>query len=73
MLVTDRHGTGTNVLALRPPGVIEFCFGTESRRAHRDRAIAAGATFVELDGPLAFDIDTVDDYRAWTLAESVHA
>lgn len=61
VLVTDRHGTGTNLLALRPPGVIEFCFGPGSRQAHRDAARAAGATYVEVDGPLAFDIDTPAD------------
>jgi 2-phospho-L-lactate/phosphoenolpyruvate guanylyltransferase len=61
VLVADRHGTGTNVLALRPPEVIEFCFGSDSRRSHRAAALAAGATYTELDGPLAFDIDTPAD------------
>jgi len=61
VLVTDRHGMGTNLLALRPPGVIDFCFGPGSRQAHRDAASAAGATYVEVDGPLAFDIDTPAD------------
>ena len=32
-LIPDRHGNGTNLLVLRPPTVIEFCFGPESRRA----------------------------------------
>lgn len=61
VLVTDRHGTGTNLLALRPPDVIDFCFGPGSRQAHRDAARTAGATYVEVDGPLAFDIDTPAD------------
>lgn len=61
VLVTDRHGTGTNALALRPPGVIEFAFGPGSRRAHREAAEAAGASYTEVDGPLAFDIDTPAD------------
>jgi 2-phospho-L-lactate guanylyltransferase len=60
-LVTDRHATGTNALALRPPDVIGFSFGSGSRAAHRAAAEAAGASFVEIDGPLAFDIDTPDD------------
>lgn len=61
VLVTDRHGTGTNALGLRPPDVIDFAFGLESRRAHQAAAVAAGAIFTELDGPLAVDLDTPDD------------
>lgn len=70
VLVTDRHGTGTNVLALRPPGVIDFCFGTDSRQAHGDAAMAAGAAYSEVDGPLAYDIDTPADL---VLVESIAA
>ncbi len=62
VLVTDRHGTGTNVLALRPPGVIEFGFGPGSRAAHRGRAEAVGARYVEIpDSPLTVDLDTPED------------
>ncbi len=60
-LVPDRHGTGTNALALRPPGVIEFAFGPNSRAAHRAAAEAAGAGCFEVGGPLAIDIDTPAD------------
>lgn len=60
-LVTDRHGTGTNVLALRPPEIVEFAFGAGSRRAHREAAEAAAARYTEVEGPLAFDIDTPAD------------
>ena len=70
VLVSDRHGTGTNVLALRPPSVIDFRFGAESRRAHRDAAVAAQATYIEIDGPLIFDIDTPADL---VLVESIEA
>jgi 2-phospho-L-lactate guanylyltransferase len=61
VLVTDRHGTGTNVLALRPPGAIQFGFGPGSGAAHREAAAAAGAAYAEVDGPLAFDLDTPAD------------
>jgi 2-phospho-L-lactate guanylyltransferase len=61
ILVTDRHGSGTNVLALRPPDIIEFAFGPGSRAAHRAGARAAGAIYVELDSPLSVDLDTPDD------------
>ncbi len=61
VLVTDRHGTGTNALALRPPGAIDFAFGRGSRRAHRAAAETAGATYLEVDGRLSVDLDTPDD------------
>ena len=60
-LVPDRHGTGTNALLLAPPDVIPFRFGDGSREAHCAAAEAAGAAFLELDGPLTFDLDTADD------------
>jgi 2-phospho-L-lactate guanylyltransferase len=62
VLVADRHGLGTNALGRRPPDVIAFAFGPRSREAHRAAAEAAGARYVELDGPLAVDLDTPDDY-----------
>jgi 2-phospho-L-lactate guanylyltransferase len=62
VLVPDRHGTGTNALALSPPDVIDVAFGPGSRAAHRHRAEAALARYVELaDSPLAVDLDTPDD------------
>jgi 2-phospho-L-lactate guanylyltransferase len=61
VLVTDRHGTGTNVLALRPPDVIDVAFGPGSRAAHHRAADSSGATYLEVDGPLTVDLDTPDD------------
>jgi 2-phospho-L-lactate guanylyltransferase len=60
-LVPDCHGTGTNALLLSPPGAIPFRFGAGSRVAHCSAARAAGATYVELAGPLTFDLDTPED------------
>ncbi|MGA3029322.1 MAG: 2-phospho-L-lactate guanylyltransferase [Candidatus Limnocylindrales bacterium] len=60
-LVPDQHGTGTNALLIAPPDAIPFSFGEDSRAAHAAAARSAGATYVELDGPLAFDLDTPDD------------
>jgi 2-phospho-L-lactate guanylyltransferase len=60
-LVPDRHGTGTNVLILAPPDTIEFAFGVDSRTEHATRARFAGATYLELGGPLDVDLDTADD------------
>jgi 2-phospho-L-lactate guanylyltransferase len=70
VLIADRHGIGTNVLALRPPDVIDFRFGADSRKAHRDAAVAAGASYTEIDSPLALDIDTPADL---VLVESIEA
>jgi 2-phospho-L-lactate guanylyltransferase len=60
-LVPDHHGEGTNALLLSPPAVIEPAFGTASRMTHRAEALAAGATYQEIGGPLAFDVDTRAD------------
>jgi 2-phospho-L-lactate guanylyltransferase len=60
-LVPDRHGRGTNLLLLRPPTVIPFAFGGDSRVAHRELAGAAGARYEEREGPLSLDLDTPDD------------
>jgi 2-phospho-L-lactate guanylyltransferase len=60
-LVSDRHGTGTNALIVSPPCVIEFAFGEGSRAAHSAAAASAGAAYLELDGPLTFDVDTAED------------
>jgi 2-phospho-L-lactate guanylyltransferase len=60
-LVPDRHGTGTNALLIAPAAAIPFCFGGESRAAHAEAASACGATYIELDGPLMFDLDTPED------------
>ena len=63
-LVGDRHGTGTNALLLAPPTVIAPAFGVGSREAHASAATEAGARFVELESPLAFDVDTSADLLA---------
>jgi 2-phospho-L-lactate guanylyltransferase len=60
-LVTDQHGTGTNALLISPPSFIDPRFGPGSRALHRAAAASAGATVLELGGPLALDVDTPDD------------
>jgi 2-phospho-L-lactate/phosphoenolpyruvate guanylyltransferase len=60
-IVPDRHGRGTNGLYLAPPDVIDVHFGGDSREAHAAAGRAAGASVVELESPLAMDIDTPDD------------
>jgi 2-phospho-L-lactate/phosphoenolpyruvate guanylyltransferase len=60
-LVPDRHGEGTNALLVSPPAIVEPAFGTDSRATHRSEALAAGATYMELGGPLGLDVDTRAD------------
>jgi 2-phospho-L-lactate guanylyltransferase len=60
-LVADRHGAGTNALLVSPPALIEPEFGEQSRNRHRDAAQAAGAAYLEVDGPLSLDLDTAAD------------
>ncbi|HET9435346.1 MAG TPA: 2-phospho-L-lactate guanylyltransferase [Candidatus Limnocylindrales bacterium] len=61
LAVPDRHGSGTNALLASPPGAIEPAFGEGSFEAHRRAAMAAGAAFVEVRGPLTVDVDTGAD------------
>lgn len=60
-LVTDRHREGTNALLVSPPETIAFTFGEGSRARHAAAALAAGAAYRELEGPLSVDLDTADD------------
>ena len=64
VLVPDRHGLGTNALLVSPPDAIDPAFGESSRAAHRARATAAGTGYLEIDGPLALDLDTAADLLA---------
>lgn len=65
-IAPDRAGTGTNGLALRPPGAIGFAFGPGSFAAHTQRATETGVPLVVVKRPgLAFDLDTPDDLARW--------
>jgi 2-phospho-L-lactate guanylyltransferase len=61
VVVPDRHREGTNALLVAPATLIDPDFGIGSREAHRAAAAAAGATYVEIDGPLTLDVDTPAD------------
>jgi 2-phospho-L-lactate guanylyltransferase len=68
-IVPDRHGTGTNALALCPPGAIEPAFGEGSRERHVAAARAADIPFgVEELPSLELDLDTPADLIALTRA-----
>jgi 2-phospho-L-lactate guanylyltransferase len=61
-LAADKHGYGTNALAVSPPEGIAFRFGAESLSRHRQLANRTGlpVRVVHRFG-LATDIDTPDD------------
>ncbi len=68
-IVPDRHGTGTNALALSPPEAIEPSFGEGSCARHVAAARAAGVPYgVEELPSLALDLDTPADIVALTMA-----
>lgn len=67
-IAPDRRGAGTNALYLSPPGAIGFSFGEDSFTAHLAAARAAGLdAAIVRRANLAFDVDTPDDYRAWSV------
>ncbi len=66
-IVPDRHGTGTNALALSPPDAIVPAFGEGSRARHVALAREAGTPFgVEELASLGLDLDTPADVIALT-------
>ena len=66
-IVPDRHGTGTNALALAPPGAIQPAFGEGSCARHVAAAREAGVPFAVEELPsLALDLDTPADVVALT-------
>ena len=65
VILTDRHGTGTNGLLLAPPAAIPPSFGMGSRERHAELAHRAGVDWVVEEIPaFAFDVDTADDLDA---------
>ncbi len=66
-IVPDRHGTGTNALALAPPSAIRPAFGEGSCARHVAAAREAGIPFsVEELPSLGLDLDTPADVVALT-------
>jgi 2-phospho-L-lactate/phosphoenolpyruvate guanylyltransferase len=65
-IAPDRAGTGTNALALQPPGVINFRFGVGSFAKHASEVEHAAVPCVAVNrAGLAFDLDTPEDLRRW--------
>jgi 2-phospho-L-lactate guanylyltransferase len=73
VIAPDRHETGTNLLLVRPPGLIPYVFGENSFAEHQRLAIEAGATIsVYRSERVALDVDWPEDLeRYYHLAKSL--
>ena len=61
-IFTDRHGTGTNVMALPAAIQFNFAYGTHSARRHEAEARRRGlAVRVVTNSPWGHDIDVPED------------
>jgi 2-phospho-L-lactate/phosphoenolpyruvate guanylyltransferase len=74
VLAPDRHNTGTNLMLVRPPGIIPYSFGENSFAVHQQLAQEAQADLmVYRSERVALDLDTADDLRAYiTLAQRLN-
>src|SRR3989440_1243646 len=72
VIVPDRHGTGTNALALAPPDAMRPSFGEGSFERHMGAARDAGRVHrAEQVETLAADVDTPEDLAVvWNMVES---
>lgn len=66
VIATDRERDGTNALLIRPPGAIEYDYGSGSYERHLRMAQAAGLQVREFQSDrLSLDIDVPEDLREY--------
>jgi 2-phospho-L-lactate guanylyltransferase len=66
IIISDRAGTGTNLLLHSPALFARYCFGPGSFRRHCRAAKEAGAAVSAGPHPtISFDIDDPEDLRCW--------
>ncbi len=66
-IVVDRHGRGTNVLAVPTRLDFHFAYGADSARRHRrEAARLAQPCSVIIDSPWSLDVDDADDLSSLT-------
>jgi 2-phospho-L-lactate guanylyltransferase len=57
-----RHGTGTNALLLKPPGIIALRFGPNSFQKHQEAVSATGLNpIIYHSATIGLDLDTPED------------
>lgn len=66
VLAPDRHEQGTNLMLVRPPGVIPYAYGDDSFHQHQQAARAIEASvLIYRSERVALDVDTADDLQAY--------
>jgi 2-phospho-L-lactate guanylyltransferase len=66
VIAPDRHETGTNLLLVRPPGLIPYAFGENSFAEHQRLAGEAGATVsLYRSERVALDVDWPEDLERY--------
>lgn len=62
LIVSDRHGDGTNVIGIPTSAGFRFAYGPGSAARHRAEAQRLGLPVIEIDDEhLAWDVDTPED------------
>jgi 2-phospho-L-lactate guanylyltransferase len=66
VIAPDRHEHGTNLLFVRPPGLIPYSFGVDSFATHQRLAHEADAsTLIYRSERVSLDLDTPDDLQRY--------
>jgi 2-phospho-L-lactate guanylyltransferase len=66
VLSTDRHADGTNVMLVRPPGLIEYAYGVGSFRRHIEAADNLGVMVTTYESErVMLDIDEPHDLEEY--------
>ncbi len=66
VIASDRHDQGTNALLMRPPGLIDYCFGPNSFQNHIAEALEKKVAVHIYESPnLALDVDMPDDLEEY--------
>lgn len=66
VIAPDRHAHGTNLLLVRPPGLIPYSFGDNSFAEHQRLAHVAGAdVYIYHSERVGLDLDTADDLNTY--------
>jgi len=64
VIAPNKGRNGTNVLFVKPPGILKYSFGVNSFERHLQQAMAQNVKFeVYSSASAAFDLDTSEEYR----------